>query len=191
MSAHRPRDINLLPVGRRRLLRRQATIHRFEKAFRYILMGFLLLTILASGGALLLRFLLAVRSDSQSDTILLERVDEYRMIRNQVNDYNDLLGLMDAVGKKSIVWSDYLQEVFDLMPPGTSIADISARNDAVSHLVISGQVVSRSALIVLEERFRGLDWVADVQFPPSNLLQRTEAPYTFTLVINHSEIPNP
>ena len=171
------KEINLLPLARRRLLIRQF----FERK----LLGFLISLILALGlisavaifsivglqitGSL---FFESVRNE------LEEAVVAYRVETRSIQDMNRVILEMKARHDERLTWSHLLQDIFVSLPPGTTLEEMSGNSDS-RQMIIRGLAPARSALVVMQDRLRELPWVQNLIAPPANLLERENPEFNF------------
>lgn len=173
------RHLNLLPIERREHLRRGALLVSSVRIVRTILVG---LSVLSMGAILIGASLwgLTFTYASSGDLELEQGVSDYQKLKEVITEQNQLLSTVDGLDRDRLVWSDYLSVFLDEVPPGTTIATLSADTTS-GQVIFSGEALSRNALVVFEERLNQLDWVGTVTAPRQNLLQKSNPEYSFEL----------
>lgn len=181
-------EINLLPPERRKLLRNESiaiSLHGFLKSINA---GLMLLTVI--GVALIVGLMImsyaAARTTSQE---LQAMVDEYQNLRDIIAEQNKVFEYVAAVGRDRIVWSTIIRDFVGVVPPGVQIHTLAGRTvfaeGAVSSAQISfkGQAITRSTLVIYEERLKALESVISLTSPTSNLLERNNPTFEFDIDI--------
>jgi Tfp pilus assembly protein PilN len=174
-------QLNLLPPERRRLLLRQVFFTSLQKFLSSLLVGLGIVTAcgLVAGGTLLI-WSWAVSPANEGE--LQAAVKQYQARRDEIAGQNEKLKVMQDLHNNRLVWAPKLENLSTVIPPGAILTQVAA--DSVSgHLVLSGQALARSVLIVLEQRLQVLPWVDQVDAPPSNLLQRESPIFDFDLTL--------
>lgn len=178
------RHLNLLPVERREHLRRGALLVSSVRIVRTILVGLSVLSmgaIIIGAGLWGLTFTYATSGSLE----LEQEVSDYLKLKDVITGQNLLLSTVDGLDRERLAWSDYLSVFLNEVPSGTTIVALSA--DATSgQVVFSGEASSRNALVVFEERLNQLDWVETVTAPRQNLLQKSNAVYSFELKLKQA-----
>lgn len=182
------REINLLPPERRRRLRNESMAVSLTGILKSINTGLVTMTLIAVAIVVAI-WLFAVAVKPTTAEELSQVVDEYQGLRDEVAQKNAVLERLTALGRERIVWSELLSGFFALAPPGVTLhrlgGDVTFVEGAVSSTVLNfgGQAVSRSALIVYEEKLRGMKQVQEVSSPTSNLLERSNPVFQFSLTL--------
>lgn len=177
------KEINLLPPDRRRNLEREAFLRALQRMGRNVLLALLLVTVLGVGSLVAVKSIAAAEERAQ-DFNVREQVEEFRNLRDAIAVDNERLKLMLTQTEGRVLWSARLQELLDTLPPGVHVARLQGNDHPpLRQLVFSGTAVTRNALIVLERRLQELAWVERVEAPVSNLINRTDAEYVFTVRI--------
>ena len=186
------REINLLPPDRRRNLEREAFLQALQRAFYSLLLALMLMTALSAVCLVVIKSIAAAEERTQ-DSNVAQRVEEFRDLRDDIALDNERLKLMLEQLDGRVLWSARLQELLDTLPPGVHVARMQANDQPpLRQLVFSGTAITRNALIVLEKRLQSLSWVEGVEAPVSNLINRTDAEYIFTIRIQPpGETPSP
>ncbi len=175
-------DLNLLPPHRRQALAMRSAIAGAHRFLTSITMGILLLTLAGGVGLGLLQSIISTSSYEKSAQ--LERVvSQYDALQASIAAQNALLSSMDQTLKNRFVWSDKVYELFTVTPGGVHIQNIRGDGNEKPSLSFSGQAATRNALIILEQRLKGISWAAAVDAPNSNLIDRTNAPYEFIILL--------
>src|SRR3989344_422484 len=183
-----PRELNLLPPSRRRHLARQLVINALARLATSILWAFIIMAMAGVVTGAILQVWVAL-SSTTTTALLAERVAHYQAFRTAVAKKNQDLNFMAEVSTKRILWSAYLADLHSTMPPGSRIQALSADLSPAPRLTFSGQAVSRSALVVLEDRLKKLPWVKMVEAPNSNLLQRSNPGFSFDVFLAGDDKP--
>jgi Tfp pilus assembly protein PilN len=176
------RELNLLPPERRRHLARQLIINSMTKFLRGVLWALVVVSLTGVGTIVFLQIWVAFVSTSAT-VMLKERVGRYQELRGQIAKQNENLGFMADVSSKRVIWSDLFADFYSVMPPGTRVQSLEGSITPNPRLTFSGQAISRSALVVLEDRLKQLPWVSQVEAPNSNLLQRANPLFMFDVVL--------
>lgn len=177
-------EINLLPFSRRRILHRLYIEESIGIFFRRLLVMTSFVTAAAVLSLAVIVFSTRLTSTEVDDT-LAERVASYQNLRGEIALQNQALQEMKEAIEQKIEWSAFFQDTLEALPPGTVVREMSGDN-AARRVSISGTAAARSSLIVLEDRLRALAWVAKVEAPHSNLLERVNPPFSFTLTLKEN-----
>lgn len=182
------REINLLPPERRRRLRNESMAVSLTDIIKSVNAGLLLMTLVAAAIVTSL-WLFSVAAQPTTAEDLRQVVAEYQRLREAVAQENAILERLAALGRERVVWSDLLGDFFTATPPGVTLhrlgGDITFVEGARSSAVLNfgGQAVARSALIIYEEKVRQMKHVQDVTSPASNLLERSNPLFQFSVVL--------
>lgn len=181
-------EINLLPPDRRRRARNESLAVSVTRIVKSINIGLLLLTTLAGAFvAALWVYSLAARPTTEAE--LTGVVDEYQALRDRVAEENAVLARLESLGRRRLVWSEVLQDFFAITPPGITLSHLDGALTFVDGeitaggLTFGGQAVTRNSLKVYEEKMKGLAGVQQVNSPTSNLLERNNPSFQFSLVL--------
>lgn len=173
------KEINLLPLARRRLLIRQF----FErKLMRFLVSQILALGLVSAAAAAAVLGLHVTGSlffESVRDE-LDEAIVAYRVETKSIQDINNVIMEMKQRHDESLTWANLLQDVLAALPPGTTLEEVGG-NAETRQLVLRGLTPARSALVVLQERLQKLPWVQEVVAPPANLLERENPQFNFSI----------
>lgn len=180
------RELNLLPPTRRRQLSRQLAMNSVVRFLRGIIVGLLIVSVVGVGAAVTFQ-LLGLFLSSATTAELGVQVKRYQELRTQIARENESLEFMAKVSRDRVLWSELFADLYATMPPGTQINAMTADLIPQPKISFSGVAVSRSSLVVLEERLRALPWVAEVKAPSSNLLQRNNPAYLFDVFLKSEE----
>ena len=175
------KELNLLPPDRRLFLTRQLVINSVNRFLKTVVWSLLAMTLVGVFSIVVLRLWLVFSSDRVTVSLATE-VAKYQGLREDIATRNNVLLQMKTVSDERVVWSDLFPDLFVALPPATTISRFSG--DVLTSnpkLTLSGQSVSRSALVVLEDRLRKLEWAQDVSAPNSNLLERVNPTYVFNI----------
>lgn len=171
-------------MERREHLRRGALLVSSIRILKTALIGLVLL----SAGALVIGAVLwgLTLTYAGSGTNELEQeILKYIELKTLIAEQNQLLSLVDRLGRARVVWSDYLKVFLTVVPPGTTINSLSMDTTS-GQVVFSGEALTRNALVVFEERLSQLDWVETVTAPRRNLLQKSNPEYSFELKLKQT-----
>lgn len=172
------RELNLLPPERRRHLARQLVINSLTKFSRGVMWALVVTTVAGIGAAIFLQVWVAFSSTSAT-VELKQQVATYQKLRTQIAKQNENLDFMAKTSSDRVLWSDLFADLYSVMPPGTRIQSLGGKTTPTPQISFAGQAISRSALVVLEDRLKQLPWVASVKAPNSNLLQRVNPIFAF------------
>lgn len=175
------KEINLLPLPRRRWLARTY----FEREARHfgvsMLLGIFVVTAAGVGALVTLTVLTPVLFPSargELETAVVDLRSETRAIQER----NSLIAEMQRRGEERLTWSGYLPDIFASLPTGTQLAAVSA--DRTNRTItLQGRAAARSALIVFENKLKALLWVKEVVSPPANLLERVSPDFSLTVAL--------
>lgn len=182
------RELNLLPPERRHYLSRQLSLNALVALCRSLIWALVIVTVGGVVAAGILQGLAAFLTTSTT-AMLDVRAARYQELRSQIIKENETIKFMATTSQDRVVWSDLFADLVSTMPPGTHITRIGGDIQPEEKLSFSGQAVSRSALVVLEDRLKHLAWVKSVNAPNSNLLQRTNPVYAFDVLLVGDEKP--
>jgi Tfp pilus assembly protein PilN len=136
-----------------------------------------IVTAFISGTLLSIEFLMKstfVDVAIQSNT----NVQEYDGIAAQMTEINSYLGRLSSVQDQFIDWSLVLEELAGTAPQGTRFESLLIENGNVS---IKGTAAVREDVLAMQSRYEALPFITDVSSPLSNILQRTNVRYEFTM----------
>lgn len=166
------------------MLHRQSLLDNSMYAAKNIAYGLAVLTASVGLLALVLQGLVFTASrggQSQLD----QQVAAYTKLKTEIEGKNKLYATLGEIQGSRVVWSDYLTEFFQTLPPGLVIEKLSGEySERNPRLTFSGSAVNRNTLIVLQERLQGLEWVGGIDAPHSNLIDRVNPLYIFYVDIN-------
>lgn len=173
------KEINLLPLPRRRQLARRF----FERALRRfctsLLLGLLLVSI--TGVTVFAGLRLATSWLYPSAGAALEKaVVDYRSETRVIQEQNALIAAMQSHHEERLEWSVLLPDLFASFPAGTEVNHVTADRES-RRLTFQGRASARSTLAVLENKLKNLPWVKSIEAPRTNLLERVSPEFTFTL----------
>lgn len=175
-------DLNLLPPRRRQQLATQAALTDAHRFLTSITMGLLLIT-LAGGISLGLLQSMISASSNEKSTQLKQVGSQYGVLRESIVAQNALIAAMEDTLSHRFVWSDKVYELLAVIPSGVHIRAMQASGNEKSSLTFSGKAPTRNALIILEQRLKDISWAGSVGAPNSNLIDRTNAPYEFIILL--------
>lgn len=183
------REINLLPPERRRRLRNESMAVSLTDIVRSVNTGLLLMSLIAGAIAISL-WLFSIAGARTTEAELKDVVTEYQVLRDSVAEQNAVLERLALLGAGRIIWSEVLGDFFAITPPGITLHRLSGSLTFTEGVItaaglnFSGQAVARSTLTFYEsERLRAADWVARVDSPTSNLLERNNPLFQFNVVL--------
>ncbi len=130
-------------------------------------------------------------SDATDSDKLIGEIREYREARGKIEDENKLLAAINTLGEERILWSEVLMNLMNNLPVGITLYDVQSITDGGRQILeIRGTAVTRTMLVVFEERLRQLEWAEDVEAPRSNLLERNNAKFRFRIAVKKVIINN-
>ncbi len=173
-------DLNLLPPSRRQALVLQSMVQQAYQFLSSIIMGLALLTLMGGISIGVLQSLISATPPEKSAQ-LSQVVSQYTALRESVSAQNEFLAAIGETVDKRLAWSEKVYDLLGNIPGGVYIQVIRATAGDTPSLSFSGQAATRNALIILEQRLKGISWAASVDAPNSNLIDRTNAPYEFIL----------
>ncbi len=184
------REINLLPPERRRRLRNESMAVSLTDIVRSINNGLLLMTLI--GGAIIVSlWIFSVAGARTTEAELNQVVTDYQGLRDSVAEQNAVLERLALLGGGRILWSEVLHTFFAITPPGITLHRLSGSLTftegviTTAGLSFSGQAITRSTLTFYEsERLRAAEWIKQVDSPTSNLLERNNPLFQFSLILN-------
>lgn len=173
------KEINLLPLPRRRQLARRF----FERELRRLMTSFLLGVLVVTGagvsslGALTIAtsILFPVQNNELETAVI-----DYRTETRAIQARNKIIAQMLHQQETRLIWSVYFPDIIASFPAGTQLTGISGDRES-NQIALQGRVSARSALIVLENKLKTLPWVKEVVSPPANLLERVSPEFSLTL----------
>ena len=175
-------DLNLLPPRRRQALAKQSAMTDARRFLASVTMGLLLLTL--AGGISLGLLQSLISASSREKSAQLERVvSQYAALRESLAVQNTLIVAMGNTLRHRFVWSDKVYELLAVIPSGVHIQTMQGNGNEKSSLSFSGTAPTRNALIILEQRLKDIPWAASIDAPNSNLIDRTNAPYEFLILL--------
>jgi len=176
------RELNLLPPTRRRLIDQQATLNIMARLIRHVVTGLIVITAL---GLLSLAGLYAgiIITGSAANTDLAAEIENYQDRREEIARQNSSLKQLHEISTGRVIWSEIIPELLTVVPAGTVIAQISGDQISQPRLDFKGHATSRTSLIALTERLQSLPWAKSVRSPHSNLIERINPSYSFSVEI--------
>lgn len=175
-------DLNLLPPPRRRELARQAAIEDRNRFLSSITMGLILITLVGFVSIGVLQSLISA-SFNQASTQLAEIITQYTALRESVGAQNSVLSTMGKTLTDRLLWSDKMYELLAVIPKGITIQSMKGASAEKATITFAGQAATRNALIILEQKLKTIPWATSVDAPNSNLIDRTNAPFEFILLL--------
>lgn len=173
------KEINLLPLRRRRQLARAFWERQLRHFLVSLLWGAVLLTVAAVSAGVGLSVSSAILFPQVRDE-LEQAIIDYRKETKSIQARNALVTEMQTAHTERIAWSERLPEMLAILPAGTTLEDMSGVL-AGRELTIAGRAAARSTVVVLEEKLRALSGVKAVEAPHSNLLERTGPEFRFQI----------
>lgn len=173
------RQLNLLPPGRRLGLRQEILLSAIIHFLHEGAVGLVMLAALAgltAVGMWVSSFLVGQTAESE----LAQQVASYHEIKGEIEGQNALMEFIDGQMGGRLVWSNLIPSLLATVPPNVTIDTLRVDRDTAT-VSFSGTAQARSSLVVFEQRLRLLPWVVDMTAPRTNLLDRVNAAYTFSL----------
>ncbi len=175
-------SLNLLPPERKKLLAKRRITARANASLLMLFVGLLLITCMGAGSIVVLRYLYNREQVAVEDD-LLRATAAYGELRKEVGQKNALLNTVRGLSGMGIAWSEKITDLFGAIPPGVRVVSIQGNAEKEPFILFSGQSPTRNSLILLEKRLRELPWLASLDAPNSNLIDRVNAPYEFRLLL--------
>lgn len=176
------REINLLPTSRRKYLRQQWTYDSLRRFIYNVNIALLIMTGAALASLIGLRSV-SFLATTDAESTIPEFLGKYQTIRQSIEKKNALIAQTSKADQERIVWSDYLVELFNILPPGTVVNRLTV-NSSQRSVVLTGSTVNRNSLTLLNGRIEGLSWAKEVKAPLANLLDRDNPTFSFTVVLD-------
>lgn len=173
------KEINLLPLPRRRQLARRFFEHALRRFTSSLWLGLAVMTAAAVVVVVALTVTTGILFPSVGGK-LEEAVVDYRVETRATSDRNALIAEMQKQDEARLFWTTYLVDLFQVLPAGTNLTSMSAKRES-RQWVIEGVTAARSTLIVLENKLKTLTWAKSVAAPASNLLERLAPEFRFTI----------
>ena len=182
------RHLNLLPPERRQHLQREMVMMSATALLRVVAAGLLLLTVAGVGTIATVRGIVFMTSRSVADE-LSQPLREYNELRKVIISRNGVLALVAATSEQRVVWGQLVLDLLGTVSPDVRVTTMRADAHTPS-LTFSGTAATRNSLVILESRLRLLPGVAMVEAPVTNLLDRENPKFVFTLVLDKTHIAN-
>lgn len=179
------REMNLLPLERRKLLARQFVMDSVSKFLQSVVVSLSILAVVGIALIIGLESLGRIRSVPEN-VQLTQKIEEYQSLRTDVVRLNRLLTEMEEIHDDKIFWAETVRSVTEALPLGMQISSIIGVVDSRT-FTMQGTAPSRNSLVAAEERLSELPWVSGVQSPPSNLLNRINPNFSFVLQLEGGE----
>ncbi len=177
-----PPELNLLPPARRRFLVRQLVTAALRRVIQNLNIACVVITVAGLSAIGFLQFMITT-SSSTASTVLSQKIKTYQEVKATITYQNGVLKTMANLSSQRLVWSAMWPNVLTALPPGTFISSINADGNNPVHLSLAGQAPARSALVVFADRLRLIPWVAVMNAPDSNLLERDNPHYQFDVSV--------
>lgn len=174
--------LNLLPPERRKILATRKIMVRVNTFLMTIIWSLTFITCIGVGSIVILRYLESKESDAAEDN-LAKATAAYTQLRQDIGQKNALLDGIADVSAMKLSWSTHIADLVRIIPAGIRITSIQGMQDDTSFILFSGQAPTRNALILLEKQLHALSWVASLNAPNANLIDRVNAPYEFRLTL--------
>lgn len=175
------RQLNLLPPGRRLGLRQEILLSAITRFLHDVVVGLIILAVLASLAAVGM-WVGSLLVGQTAESELAQQVASYHEIKGRIESQNALMEFVDNQIKGRLIWSNLVPSLLATVPPDVTIDTLRVDMDTAT-VSFSGTARARSSLVVFEQRLRLLPWVVDMTAPRTNLLERVNAAYTFSLTI--------
>lgn len=182
------RWLNLLPPGRRLGLRQEILLSAITRFLRDVAMGLIMLAVLAGLTAVGM-WISSLLVGQTAESELAQQVASYHEIKGKIESQNALMEFADNQIKERLTWSNLMPSLLATVPPDVTIDTLRVDMDTAT-VSFSGTAQARSSLVVFEQRLRLLPWVVDMTAPRTNLLDRVNAVYTFSLTIEAAGTPS-
>ncbi len=175
-------ELNLLPPERRKFLIQREIIMNANHFIVTIIMGLVLMLFAGGASVIVLRGISSIASDSAEED-LARASGEYAKLQESIERQNVMLSTMNGLLEKRVVWSMNIAELVSKIPSGIDIAMMQGQQDTTQTISFSGTAAARNALIIVSQRIEAMSWVASLESPNSNLIDRVNAPYEFRITM--------
>lgn len=105
--------------------------------------------------------------------------EEYDNITGQITDINAYITRIDGIQQEFTDWSSVLESLAGAAPRGTRFDSIRISADGT--VSITGTAPERDDVLAMQKAYEALPFIEDVSAPLSNILQRTNVKYEFTM----------
>ena len=171
-------SLNLLPPTEKK----EAAAKRNLMFVRNALIVLLLLTIFST--------LLVWSSNVILEKQLAQTLEQVSLVnanvvesRQKIAQSNKLLNQLDNIQKDHLPWSVVIWEIFEQIPPGISINQLSLDAQAKT-LLLDGHAIYRENLLDLENAFNQEPLLHSVYIPLKNKLVKSDINFTLTAELN-------
>ncbi|MBI1833607.1 MAG: hypothetical protein HYR90_02155 [Candidatus Andersenbacteria bacterium] len=178
------REINLLPTPRRTFLRRQWIYDSLRRFVFNINVALIIMTAVALATLAGLRSV-SFFTSADAESTIPEYLGKYQATKQAIEEKNRLIAQASAADQGRIIWGDYITELLNVLPPGTLVERITADADQ-EEIMVTGDTVNRSSLTLLDARIKSLSWAKEVRAPLTNLLDRENPEFSFTIILNRN-----
>lgn len=181
-------ELNLLPPHRRRSLRHQASLIYLQHFLDSLLWGAGMLAVAGVAIWVVLWFA-ATTASSGSAEELIRSIENYQVLRDEIAEQNLFLTNIHTIGKTRIVWSAWLFDFLESVPPGVDIQQFTGTVGAATEegriitAAVTGSATTSRTLDAFTRELRALPRVVNVEAPLSNLLK----PEAYTLTITFED----
>ncbi len=187
-------EINLLPPARRQSLRSEVALLSFARFLSTLIVA---LGTLSGAGLLVaaVLWIFGLTTTGAASDELKQNIAAYQQLRDTIAAQSVFVTTVHTLSQERIVWADFLEKFFAVVPPGVEITAMGGTLDLAGshlrdvHFSVSGQAVARSTLTVFQDRLQSLPQVQAVEAPSSNLILRDNPLYRFTLTLRDPAAP--
>lgn len=168
-------EINLLPPDKKKSLR-QGMVLTYIQTMVFLVF---LTALFAAGTILSVRMTVKSYYDGilkQSEAVGSQAGTDMTAV---IRDLNGFVKQASARQAAFIPWSEAIEKLLPLIPPGVRLE--SLRADGAGNLQLTGVAATRDASLELLRRLKETPFIKDVSSPLSNILQKTDVKFDFEM----------
>lgn len=113
--------------------------------------------------------------------------DNASTLREQANNFNNLIGQTSTLIKKEPTWNKVISAIKDKTTEGVVINNLSLPS-AEGQFSITGIAVDREAINNLKKSFESSDFFSEVNIPLTNLGKKIDIPFSMTFKIKDRQL---
>lgn len=172
--------LNLLPPEKKKALR-TGVVLTFVQSMALIVC---VTALVIAANLLYVRFWLK-REHASVGRHSIDSAGEFSTFAKDIAELNGHLGLMRDVNDAAVPWSEVLTSVAATAGAGVRLDSLAFTSKAIA---IEGLAATRDDVLRMKERLEALPFATGVDSPLSNILQRTDARFSFTVSIDAARI---
>jgi len=175
-------SLNLLPPQKKKALQNELILAHFQTIglILFITVGFSL------GILLVVRQQLAINYQDLKRRSVDSTSVETTATLDDIKQTNALLRRIDGIQKEYVPWSDVIEAVTAVMPPDIRIENLDIDQDG--NIRLAGVAQTRDSALELLSRLKSAPFLTDVVSPLSNILQRENVNFNFSM--KYKSLPN-